>query len=71
MNMYRPDPLRMAKVIAASSLKDCRDDPNNTLHEWHDGRCAAIALMFHEPEILSAANEVRFLTGTYRWRHFQ
>jgi hypothetical protein len=40
------------------------------LGDWHDGRTTAIALMYYEPEILAAANEVRFLVGQYKWRHF-
>ncbi len=70
MSNYRPDPHRMAQIIAASSLKDCRANPNNQLGDWHDGRTTAIALMYYEPEILAAANEVRFLVGQYKWRHF-
>jgi hypothetical protein len=69
--MYIPDPHQMAHIIAASSLKDCRADPNNSLGDWHDGRTAAIALMYYEPELLAVANEVRFLIGSYRLRHFK
>jgi hypothetical protein len=68
--MYVPDPHRMAHVIAASSLKYCRENPNNLLHEWHDGRCTAAALISPSLETIGAANEVRFLTGDYRRRHF-
>jgi len=68
--MYVPDPHRMSGIIAANSLKDCRANPDNNLREWHDGRCSAVALMFVDHELLAAANEVRFLTGSYRVRHF-
>jgi hypothetical protein len=68
--MYIPDPHRMAEIIVASSLKDIRAKPDNILREWHDGRCTAIALMYPEPEMLAVANEIRFLTGAYRVRHF-
>ncbi len=67
---YTPDPHQMAHIIAAYSLKAVREDPDNNLREWHDGRCSAVAIMFIEPELLAAANEVRFLTGSYRQRHY-
>ncbi len=71
MSTYIPDPHQMACIIAASSLKDVRANPNHQLGEWFDGRTAAIALMYPEVELLSAANEVRFLVGQYCWRHFK
>jgi hypothetical protein len=69
--MYIPDPHRMAHIIAANSLKEIRINPDHHLREWHDGRCSAIAIMFVDHELLAAANEVRFLTGAYRVRHFK
>jgi hypothetical protein len=69
--MYVPDPHRMAHIIASSSLKACRENPANDISDWHDGRTCAVALMFNDIEIQAAKNEVRFLTGAYRVRHFQ
>lgn len=67
---YTPVPHQMAHIIAASSLKSVRENPADPIGEWHDGRCSAVAIMFIEPELLAAANEVRFLTGSYRQRHY-
>jgi hypothetical protein len=60
----------MAHIIAASSLKSVRANPASLLGDWFDGRCSALAIMYYEPEILAAVNEIRFLTGDYRMRHF-
>lgn len=60
----------MAHIIAASSLKEVRANPNHSLGDWYDGRAVACALMYYEPEILAAANEIRFLIGAYRMRHY-
>ena len=67
---YTPDPHQMAHIIAASSLKSVRENPADPIGEWHQGRACAVALMFPDPEIHAAANEVRFLTGSYRQRHY-
>ncbi len=67
---YTPDPLKMARIICDASLRDCRANPNNSLNQWHDGRTTACALMFPDPEIQAAANEVRFLTSHYHLRHY-
>lgn len=60
----------MAHIIAANGLKEVRANPDCNLREWHDGRVAAASLMFPEPELLAAANEIRFLIGSYRQRHY-
>jgi hypothetical protein len=68
--MYIPDPHRMAHAIASQSLKSVREEPNTPIGEWYVGRTCAVALMFNDPEIQAAKNEVRFLTGAYRMRHY-
>ncbi len=67
---YIPNPRQMAGIIAAGSLKSVRENPNNHLGDWFDGRACAVALMFQEPELIAAANEIRFLIGNYALRHY-
>jgi hypothetical protein len=66
--MYKPDPYRMALLIAANSLKSSREGSTQDMLEWYDGRSCAAALIHPCVETIAAANECRFLTGYHR-RH--
>jgi hypothetical protein len=71
----QPDHMRaftLAEIIARETLNRVRTDPADKcgMAEWHDGRASAAALMYPMTETVSAANEIRFLVGQYRTRHY-
>ena len=68
---YFPNPELMATVICQHTLRDVRVEVGTSyINEWQTGRVEAAALIFPSIENISAANEVRFLTGRYARRHF-
>jgi hypothetical protein len=62
----------LAGFIASGSLDAVRKFPANDLGmaDWYDGRVSAAALLYPTPETLAAKNEIRFLNGDYRSRHY-
>jgi hypothetical protein len=61
----------MAKVVAEESLDAIRHNPNSYLREWEEGRVSVAALIYPCAETISARNEIRFLIGDYRRRHYE
>ena len=62
----------LATHIAEHSLEMVRKYQKDQLNmnQWYDGRASVAALMHPCVETLAARNEIRFLIGDYKRRHY-
>lgn len=64
--------LNMPTIICRNTLETVREwnSMPESMAEWYQGRAMAAALIHPTIENISAAHEVRFLTGDYARRHY-